>query len=60
MEVVCIPDENARELAELPSSLQRQLEVRTISTLDELFAHVLVGGAPMDGAKARVAIATAG
>jgi predicted ATP-dependent protease len=25
-----------------------------------LFAHALVGGAPVDGAKARVAVATAG
>jgi Lon protease (S16) C-terminal proteolytic domain len=28
--------------------------------LDDLFARVLPGGAPLDGAKARVAIATAG
>jgi predicted ATP-dependent protease len=28
--------------------------------LDDLFARVLLGGAPVDGAKARVAIATAG
>ncbi|MGZ6144321.1 MAG: endopeptidase La, partial [Myxococcales bacterium] len=60
METVCIPQANARELSELPASLQRQLEIVTISTLDDLFAHALVGGAPVDGAKARVAVATAG
>ena len=57
---VCIPQANARDLTELPSSLQRELEIVTISTLDDLFAHALVGGAPVDGAKARVAVATAG
>jgi ATP-dependent Lon protease len=60
VETVCIPQGNARDLAELPSSLQRELEIVTISTLDDLFAHALVGGAPVDGAKARVAVATAG
>jgi ATP-dependent Lon protease len=57
---VCIPQGNVRELAELPHSLRRKLEIVPISTLDELFAQVLLGGAPVDGAKARVAIATAG
>jgi ATP-dependent Lon protease len=56
---VCIPQANARELAELPASLKRKLEIVPISTLDELFAQVLLGGAPVDGAKAPVAIATA-
>jgi ATP-dependent Lon protease len=60
VETVCIPLANARELSELPASLQRKLEILTISTLDDLFAHALVGGAPVDGAKARVAVATAG
>jgi ATP-dependent Lon protease len=60
VETVCIPQANARELSELPASLQRKLEILTISTLDDLFAHALVGGAPVDGAKARVAVATAG
>src|SRR5438477_1036537 len=53
---VCIPQANARELVELPASLQRKLEIIPISTLDDLFAHALVGGAPA----ARVAVATAG
>ncbi|HUJ29173.1 MAG TPA: endopeptidase La [Myxococcales bacterium] len=57
---VCIPQANARELSELPASLTRKLGIVAISTLDELFAHVLVGGAPGDGARARVAVATAG
>jgi ATP-dependent Lon protease len=57
---VCIPEANARELAELPTSLKRKLEIVPISTLDELFAQVLLGGAPVDGAKALVAVATAG
>jgi ATP-dependent Lon protease len=57
VELVCIPQGNAREL---PASLKRKLEIVTISTLDDLFARVLLGGAPVDGAKARVAIATAG
>jgi ATP-dependent Lon protease len=60
VELVCIPQGNARELPELPASLKRKLEIVTISTLDDLFARVLLGGAPVDGAKARVAIATAG
>jgi ATP-dependent Lon protease len=60
VETVCIPQGNARELAELPPSLSRKLEIVTISTLDDLFARALVGGAPSDGAKARVAVATAG
>ena len=57
---VCIPQANARELSELPASLARKIEIVSISTLDDLFAHVLVGGAPGDGARARVAVATAG
>jgi ATP-dependent Lon protease len=57
---VCIPQANARELAELPASLTRKLEIVAISTLDDLFAQVLLGGAPGDGARARVAVATAG
>ena len=60
VERVCIPQGNARELPELPASLKRKLEIVPISTLDDLFAQVLLGGAPVDGAKARVAIATAG
>jgi ATP-dependent Lon protease len=56
VETVCIPQGNARELSELPASLQRKLEIVTISTLDDLFAHALVGGAPAP----RVAVATAG
>ena len=56
VETVCIPQANARELSELPASLQRKLEILTISTLDDLFAHALVGGAPVP----RVAVATAG
>jgi ATP-dependent Lon protease len=56
---VCIPQANARELPELPASLTRKLEIVPISTLDELFAHALLGGAPGDGARARVAVATA-
>jgi hypothetical protein len=32
----------------------------TVTNLEDLFAHVLVGGAPGDGARARVAVATAG
>ncbi|MFN2547954.1 MAG: endopeptidase La [Myxococcales bacterium] len=56
VETVCIPQSNARELAELPASLQRKLEIVTISTLDDLFARVLLGGAPAP----RVAVATAG
>jgi ATP-dependent Lon protease len=60
VELVCIPQANARELSELPASLEQKLEIVTISTLDDLFARVLVGGAPLDGAKARVAVATAG
>jgi ATP-dependent Lon protease len=58
--LVCIPQGNARELPDLPASLKRKLEIVPISTLDDLFARVLLGGAPVDGAKARVAIATAG
>ena len=58
--LVCIPQGNARELSDLPASLQRKLGIVSISTLDDLFAHALVGGAPGDGAKARVAVATAG
>jgi ATP-dependent Lon protease len=58
--VVCIPEGNARELPDLPRSLRRKLEIIPVSTLDDLFAHVLVGGAPGDGARARVAVATAG
>jgi ATP-dependent Lon protease len=58
--LVCIPEGNARELPELPRSLRRKLEIIPVSTLDDLFAHVLVGGAPGDGARARVAVATAG
>ena len=60
VELVCIPQAGVRELAELPASLKRKLEIVTISTLDDFFACVLLGGAPLDGAKARVAIATAG
>ena len=60
VELVCIPQGNARELAELPPSLQRKLEIVPISTMDDLFAHALVGGAPGDAAVARVAVATAG
>jgi ATP-dependent Lon protease len=60
VELVCIPQGNARELAELPASLQRKLEIVPISTMDDLFAHALVGGAPGDAAMARVAVATAG
>jgi ATP-dependent Lon protease len=60
VERVCIPQGNARELAELPPSLQRKIEIIPISTMDDLFAHALVGGAPGDGAVARVAVATAG
>ncbi len=60
VELVCIPQGNARELPELPASLKRKLEIVPISTLDDLFARILLGGAPVDGAKARVAIATAG
>jgi len=56
VETVCIPQANARELSELPASLQRKLEILTISTLDDLLAHALVGGAPVP----RVAVATAG
>ncbi|HEY6049898.1 MAG TPA: endopeptidase La, partial [Thermoanaerobaculia bacterium] len=57
---VCIPGGNGREAADLPPSLRRKLEIVTVSTLDELFAHVLLGGAPEDGAMARVAAAPAG
>ena len=60
VELVCIPQGNARELAELPPSLQRRIEIVPISTMDDLFAHALVGGAPGDAAVARVAVATAG
>jgi ATP-dependent Lon protease len=60
VELVCIPQGNARELTELPPSLQRKLEIVPISTMDDLFAHALVGGAPGDAAMARVAVATAG
>ena len=56
VETVCIPQGNARELPELPASLRRKLEIVPISTLDDLFAHALVGGAPA----ARVAVVTAG
>ena len=43
IELVCIPQANARELAELPDSLRRKLEIVTVSTLDDLFAQVLLG-----------------
>jgi ATP-dependent Lon protease len=59
VELVCIPQANARELSELPPSLTRRLEIAAVSTLDELFARVLLG-AEVDGAKARVAVVTAG
>jgi ATP-dependent Lon protease len=60
VETVCIPLRKRAGFGDLPSPLQRELEIVTISTLDDLSAHALVGGAPVDGAKARVAVATAG
>ena len=60
VETVCVPEGNARDLEDLPRSLKRKLDIVTVTTLEDLFAHVLVGGAPGDGARARVAVATAG
>jgi ATP-dependent Lon protease len=60
VETVCVPEGNARDLEDLPRSLKRKLEIVTVTNLEDLFAHVLVGGAPGDGARARVAVATAG
>jgi|GEM_PF-1645242 len=61
---VCLPQGRARDLHDLPRSLRRRLGIVPVRTLDELFAHALVGGAPGDGKNAPrvrqgVAVATA-
>jgi ATP-dependent Lon protease len=55
MRIVCIPEANRRDLLELPRPLRRRMQVVTVSTLDELFAHALSGGAPQSGRLAPVA-----
>jgi ATP-dependent Lon protease len=41
VKLVCIPEANRRDLVELPRAVRRRMQVMTVSTLDELFAHAL-------------------
>jgi len=43
VKIVCIPEANRSDLLELPRTLRRRMQVVTVSTLDDLFAHALAG-----------------
>ena len=59
--VVLIPEENRRELSEVPANIRQHLEVRTVRWIDEVLAHALQhvpgpGGQKSEGpAEAKVA-----
>jgi ATP-dependent Lon protease len=55
VKIVCIPEANRRDLLELPRALRRRMQVVTVSTLDDLFAHALAGGVPQVGRSVPVA-----
>jgi ATP-dependent Lon protease len=55
VKIVCIPEANRRDLLELPRALRRRMQVVTVSTLDDLFAHALAGGVPQAGRTVPVA-----
>jgi ATP-dependent Lon protease len=39
---VLIPEENAKDLAEIPSSVKNGMEIVPVSRMDEVLAHALV------------------
>jgi ATP-dependent Lon protease len=55
VKIVCIPEANRRDLLELPRALGRRMQVVTVSMLDDLFAHALLGGVPQAGRSVPVA-----
>lgn len=50
IKTVCVPEKNKATFAELPASLRKRVEVRFVSSIDELWNETLVGGWTTPGA----------
>ena len=53
VKTVLIPQENEKDLADIPDNVKSALEIIPISTVDEVLAHALTGAADADRVDAR-------
>ncbi len=51
IKIVLIPEENRKDLADIPDRIKKDLDIRPVQWIDEVLEVALVGLPPVDGAK---------